>query len=133
MSSSPDSIARSASVEQPLPVLRQLDDVAAPVGGVAVTLDQAAAVELAGHARQVAVVDAEGVGQLALRARVEDLQLLQHDELLRAEVQRAQRAAKARRRLLAESREQEPVGDALDCALRDLGHVYEVTFEHMLV
>ena len=68
-----------------------------------------------------------------LRAGAERLELLEHDELLRAQVERPQRAPEAGHRLLAQPRQEQPVGHALRRFQLCSGHAYEVTFEHTVV
>ena len=64
--------------------------------------DEAAVAERGGDRGEVAAVDAERVGELGLAGLAEHLQLLEDEELLRAEAERAKGAADAGGRVAAE-------------------------------
>ena len=65
-------------------------------------LDEAAIAERGRDRGQVAVIDPHGVGQFALARLAEHLELLEDEELLRAEAERAHRATDTRGRAAAE-------------------------------
>ena len=74
-----------------------------------VALDQPAVAELGGDRGEVAVVEAERVGQHRLRGGAERLGAASA-RVLGGQVERAQGLAEARHRLLAEPRHQHPKG-----------------------